>query len=313
VAYFVKIAKHQAPLRMPTPLTLNDLLLKGEIDPRKVIVVRHRPTEKTLQKLLPWWVHETPALFNAYQSSHGPRLEAAMAKLVGTGFLASFIGIQPGEAVFAGISKIGGSRPLNYKEFWDLPENKELRTYGMFAPAEKESRRTRIWFALEEQKYLSEWVGKLTIAWPPPERAWWRRAERNEFRVISISGESRFAGKMTDWRQIVLTWPELQTLPTTWREALKHWRGIYLIHDSADGKNYVGSAYGSENILGRWLNYAKTGDGGNKHLRARKPESFEFSILERVSPDMLSEDVIRLEATWKTRLHTRWPDGLNDN
>jgi hypothetical protein len=28
---------------------------------------------------------------------------------------------------------------------------------------------------------------------------------------------------------------------------------------------------------------------------------------------MASEDVIRLEASWKERLHTRAPYGLNDN
>jgi hypothetical protein len=38
-----------------------------------------------------------------------------------------------------------------------------------------------------------------------------------------------------------------------------------------------------------------------------------FTILQRVSPDMEAEDVIQLEATWKKRLHTRPPHGLNDN
>jgi hypothetical protein len=64
---------------------------------------------------------------------------------------------------------------------------------------------------------------------------------------------------------------------------------------------------------GRWLNYAKTGDGGNKLLRLRKPDNLHFSILQRVSPDMVPEDVIRLESTWKDRLHTRGEFGLNVN
>ena len=38
-----------------------------------------------------------------------------------------------------------------------------------------------------------------------------------------------------------------------------------------------------------------------------------FLSFERVSPDMSEGDVIRLEATWKERLHTRSPHGLNDN
>jgi hypothetical protein len=35
--------------------------------------------------------------------------------------------------------------------------------------------------------------------------------------------------------------------------------------------------------------------------------------LQRVSPDMPADDVIRLEASWKLRLHTRSPFGLNSN
>ena len=81
----------------------------------------------------------------------------------------------------------------------------------------------------------------------------------------------------------------------------------------ADGKAYVGSAYGENNLLGRWLNYAARGHGGNRLLRGRDPTGFRFTILQRVSPDMEATDVIRLEATWKQRLHTRHPCGLNDN
>jgi hypothetical protein len=93
---------------------------------------------------------------------------------------------------------------------------------------------------------------------------------------------------------------------------LREWRGIYYILDSSDGRGYVGAAYGADNILGRWLNYGISGHGGNKALRKRDPSNFHFSILQRVSPDMPSDDVIRLEHAWKTRLHTR-EFGLNKN
>jgi hypothetical protein len=58
--------------------------------------------------------------------------------------------------------------------------------------------------------------------------------------------------------------------------------------------------------------YAARWHGGNILLRQREPKYFRFSI-QRVSPDMDAADVIRLEATWKERLHTRAPFGLNDN
>jgi len=100
--------------------------------------------------------------------------------------------------------------------------------------------------------------------------------------------------------------------PSTWKAALRQWRGIYFIFDESDGQGYVGAAYGTDNLLGRWLNYAARGHGGNKELRKRDPGHFRFSILERVSPDMEAADVIRLESSWKDRLHTR-KFGMNEN
>ncbi len=112
---------------------------------------------------------------------------------------------------------------------------------------------------------------------------------------------------------LVVTWAELSVMLSTWRDALSHWRGVYFIFDSDLGRGYVGSAYGEENLLGRWRHYGETGHGGNRPLKQRDPTNFVFSILQRVSPDMDPEEVIRLEATWKDRLHTRSPTGLNDN
>src|SRR5580692_6699558 len=84
------------------------------------------------------------------------------------------------------------------------------------------------------------------------------------------------------------------------------------IFDTSDGKGYVGSAYGDSNLLGRWLEYAASGHGGNRLLQQRDPRQFRFTILQRVSPDERDDDVIRLEGTWKQRLHTRPPYGLNE-
>ena len=88
--------------------------------------------------------------------------------------------------------------------------------------------------------------------------------------------------------------------------------GNLLYFDVKVGKGYVGSACGGENILGRWLNCAASGHGGNKKLKGRDPNDFLFTILQRTSPDMERAEVGQLEANWKDRLHTR-DSGLNDN
>ena len=118
---------------------------------------------------------------------------------------------------------------------------------------------------------------------------------------------------MPGWDELVLKWDELRILPKHWQAVLSQWRGIYYIFDTSDGKGYVGSAYGDKNLLGRWLNYSASGHGGNALLRKCDPQHFQFSILERVSPDMDANDVIQREVSWKHRLHTHSPLGLNDN
>jgi hypothetical protein len=94
-------------------------------------------------------------------------------------------------------------------------------------------------------------------------------------------------------------------LPLNWCAALKEWRGVYYIWDKSIGKGYVGSAYGEENLYGRWLNYTKNGNGGNKLLKDLKPENLLFTILERASPDETIEGLVEKENRWKETLHTR--------
>ena len=298
-------------------MNLNDLLQSKQIDPKHVLVLRHRPSEPQLNKVLPWLAAEKPDTFNAYQQTQGPKLEGAMHKMEGTGYIASFIGREAGKAVFVGLYTIDKSKTLTHEKFWQIPAYKELKAFGLKGiKAEKQPE--FLWFDLTLTDFYAEWKGKLIVNWPPPELAWWRKAPNNEFKILSILEESAFDAAMPQWDTIDLTWEELKVLPKPWKSALAQWRGIYYIFDTSDGKGYVfhhytGSAYGADNILGRWLNYAATGDGGNKLLKKRDANKFRFSILQRVSPDMEAGDVIRLESTWKERLHTRHPYGLNDN
>lgn len=294
-------------------MDLNPLLTAKGIDPRKVIVMRHRPSEPRLAKVIGWLAEEKPDIFNAYQGTHGPTVENAMKKLSGDGYLASFIAYGAGKALFIGLYRIGDATPMTKDEYDNHPANGHLFEFGMNRFTPSPDRPKILYFNLALTEHYAEWKGKLVVKWPPPERAWYRRAENNVMSVIAIHEESALKAGMPDWDAINLTWDELGLLPANWRNALSHWRGIYYIFDESDGKGYVGSAYGKSNIYGRWSEYAVSGHGGNKHLKNRDPRSFRFTILQRVSPDMDSDDVTRLEASWKERLHTRQPFGLNDN
>lgn len=294
-------------------MNFNDLLHKQGIDPAQVIVMRHSPKEKEMKKVMPWLVHEKPEVFNAYQQSQSSLVENTLNHFAGSGFLASFIGLKPRTAVFAGLYRIRGAVPVDHKQFWSMEVNQSLRSFGVPDWDRKDRGKTCLWFDLELQATYARWIGKLEVGWPPPAIKWWIHADKKEAPVLSISEESRFAERMPDWRELMLTWAQLRVIPTSWRTALSHWRGVYFIHDASDGKGYVGSASGSDNLLGRWQNYADGGDGGNKLLLGRDPANFRFSILQIVAHDLISAEVVAIENTWKNRLHSRESFGLNNN
>lgn len=291
-------------------MNLDDLFKKEGIDPQQVLVLRHRPSEPEFNKVLPWLAAEKPEMYNAYQQTQGEKLEKALQSAA---YVASFIGHQAGKALFVGLYSIGKTKPLTYEKFWQVPAYIEMKKLGMKGFTKESGRASCLWFDLALKEFYPAWKGKLVVGWPPPERSWWRRAHKNDFPVLTILEDSALVSAMPEWSNIVLKWEELSILPTHWKAALSHWRGIYYIFDASDGKGYVGSAYGDKNILGRWLNYSASGHGGNALLRKRNPQHFQFSILQRVSPDMDANDVIQLETAWKNRLHTHAPNGLNDN
>jgi len=294
-------------------MNFNDLLEKKNIDPEHVLVLRHRPYEPELKKVFLWLAAEKPDVYNAYQQTQGEKLEKVMETMIGSGYIASFIGHEPGKALFIGLYSIGTAKPLTFNEYWNIPAYIEMKKYGMKGFTKDDLRRSILWFNLELTDFYASWKGKLIVGWPPPERSWWRRSHRNNFPVISILEESALDGGMPEWNEIILPWDQLNILPSRWREILSQWRGIYYIFDSSDCKGYVGSAYGESNLYGRWISYASKGHGGNTLLKRRDPKNFLFSILQRVSPDMDANDVINIESNWKNRLHTRYPFGLNEN
>ena len=293
-------------------MNLSDLLRGKDIDPQQVLAFRHRPLEPELNKVLPWLAAEKPEVFNAYQQSQTKQVEQEMTR---AGYVAAFIGHQPGKALFVGLYSVKGSKPITPKDYWKISANVELKTFGGKGFTKESSRPTILWFDLVLTDFYADWKGKLVVRWPPLDRNWhrWAHKPKNEMPILAILDESLLDAAMPEWNELNLTWDELGVLPTRWKSALSQWRGIYYIFDTSDGRGYVGSAYGDTNLLGRWSNYAARGDGGNRLLGQRDPQHFRFTILQRVSPDMDAGDVIRLEATWKERLHTRQPYGLNEN
>ena len=292
-------------------LNFNHLLSIEGVAAEYVILLRHVPQERELKRRLPWIAQERPDLFNTYQSAQGP----LAAKSIKTKkFIASFIGVSSGTADFVGLYEVFGHRLLTRSEFWENPDHQQLRKLGYLGFTDEQAIKLGKvdFFDCAPLAKMAHLRGKLLITWTS-ERSWFRKAENNSFAVKAIREESAFDLQMKSWEDLQLGWVDLGLLPKSWCDKISQWRGIYVIFDSSDGKSYVGSAYGTENILGRWQSYGKSGHGGNALLRGRDPQNFTFSILQLLGPDATKDFVVERETNWKRRLHTQIPHGLNAN
>lgn len=238
------------------------------------------------------------------------RTEAALAK---ARHLAAFIRYEPKTALFVGLYPVAGWHRITIEQQMTDPAHQELIAHGLTGDMATRGRDTLLRFDLPRSDWHADWRGRLIVRWPGLERSWYRWADRSEFAIEAIALESLLVQPMPGWDQLSIGWGDLAVLPRTWRARLAEWRGVYLITDADDRRQYVGSAYGHENLLQRWSEYARSGHGGNKLLRGRDPARFNFSILQRVSPDMPEAEVVAVERSWKLRLRTLAPDGLNEN
>ena len=105
-----------------------------------------------------------------------------------------------------------------------------------------------------------------------------------------------------------------------WKAALSSVKGVYLISDKHNGKQYIGSAYGIMGIWSRWASYIGTGHGWNDDLTALIDKktikyarnNFRFSLLEVMSMSISDETILDRESHWKNVILTR-EFGYNQN
>lgn len=290
-------------------LTLSHILAELDVAEDKTIVMRHAPGARDLRAFM-GIVRRRQDLLDAYQRTQFSRAETPMTR---ADWLVSCAGEEPHKALFVGVFRIIGFESVNVQEQFALPEVQEVHR---LVPGPKGWRdnvpETVLRFDLHELDATKDYSARLVLKWGGM-LAWWKWAHRNRFEIVGLRSQAEIDPPVPDWRGWVIPWAELAALPRRSEEALSQWRGIYHIFDTASNKGYVGSAGGAENILGRWRNYSVDGHGGNMGLRGVEAGTLVFSILERTSPDLPLLDLVQLESSWKDRLMTRRPHGLNHN
>ena len=270
-------------------LMFSDILKKLEIDPKKVKLIRHSLNNKGFKACYDAGkVYE----YTCHQKSNFSK---------GYDYWAVFLSGSGTYAIFYSLYKVGDSKP-DYKK--NMPK-------GMPKSEEKEFTGKNSIFDLVKVDGLSDIENKLTIDWGNGPLKWDQKGT-TEKPIISIQPDEKKV--FTGFENIVKTYDELKEIVENenvyeaWHTALSSVYAVYLIVDTETGKQYVGSAYGENGLLGRWSEYVRTRHGNNKEMRqviCQYPEryhAFQFSILQILPKTLTDEEVIHIENLWKRKL-----------
>ncbi len=293
-------------------MEFNDLLRGAGFDLRDVAVMLHQPSAAGQRGALLSVVSDHPDLFELYQDNHPKGPEATLRARK---FAASFVVNDLGEGRFVGLYRIRGWTHQSYADLAMDPRRRVLaekitgENLSFFDNKDGEGRAI---FDLELLADFAALKGRLIVP-RPTGRAYVRLAENCVLPIICIEHEARFIPPLPNWDVLVMDQHSILTIPQAWADKLSQWRGVYYIVDTTDGAGYVGSAYGAENILGRWRAHVGQDTGVTVELAKRDPSDFRFAILELLAPNAVMEDVVIRESSWKERLATRISGGLNKN
>ncbi len=275
------------------PLTFNTLLTDVGLDPADVRLLRHE-TQRHGRTPYSLW-RDDLARFDDYQRVQ----KRARSAYFSSPYWASFVVTPAGKTLFTGISKIGQTStiPSDWVDPISGRNAVSLADYDLYD--------------LDSFPAMSDYSGRLVVDWGSGTRSWAQRAARQNKTIVEL-WERFVAPPFPGYLDFVAQLSEIEALPRDWRTALSAVHGVYLLTCPLTKEQYVGSAYGENGFLGRWLEYATTGHGGNVVLRLREPANYRISILQVAGSSDGRDAVLAMEALWKRKLQSR-DMGLNRN
>lgn len=216
-------------------------------------------------------------------------------------FIVSFIGESGTSSRFIGVYQI-----LNKKEKSDFDTSTLIDGKYHYEMKEVEG------FEDLKERVIIKWTNPIT----------WHQWINQEMEVVEI--QRGLSDKpFTDYYSFILDFYELKEIIKEsykdWKQMLSATKGVYLISDTKTGKQYVGSAYGTDGIWGRWSEYVRTnGHGNNKTLKElidideNYGNNFRFSILMLLPSTVTNKEAIEKEQLFKRKLGTN-SFGLTNN
>lgn len=278
-------------------LFLTDIIERAGIDPKRVKLIRHALSHKVFRACYNKGMVKEYTQHQKKDFSKG--YDYWMVFISDGGSLARFEGF--------------------YRVKEELSDGKENMPLGYPNPDEFNGQAS--FFDIEKMSEFSDYENCLIIDWGKSARMWAQKGTTLK-PIIAIQANQKkvFSG----FEDMIVSYAELKEIVEdsityeSWHTALSSIYAVYLITDTCDGKQYVGSAYNKGGLLGRWKVYIETGHGNNKkmiELLEKYPDRylhFEFSVLQILPKNLSDDGVVKVESLWKEKLHTR-EFGLNEN
>ncbi len=175
-------------------------------------------------------------------------------------------------------------------------------------------------YEYKELDHYNKYFGRLIVRYKNKVQTLIRKAESviDECDIEQILPDTFDNDIFPGYDNINLSWDSLSRIinKENWKTALQNQKGVYLIIDTSNGKKYVGSAYGQDMILGRWMSYVKNGHGGNVGMKSLNfdhiKKYFRYSILDIYKSSINDNVILERESWWKELLLSR-TFGYNEN
>jgi hypothetical protein len=276
-------------------IQLNGILRENGLDPKDVRLVRHKDQRSSPGRSPYELWRDDPEGFHDYQSSQ----RISNRKKFSAPFWAVFVADAFDDTVFVGLFAASYRGLLEQ----DRPKPHVIGEIDAAGSCDI--------YDLELDSRLKQLIGRLVIDWGAGERAWVQYADRQDKEILELrarESERPFPGFIN----FIEPLSRIGKLPAGWIEVLRSARGVYILSCPRTKEQYIGSAGGVDGFWGRWMQYFKTGHGGNEGLKSRDPSDYQVAILEIAGTPTDHDAILSMEGRWQRKLRSK-EMGLNRN